>query len=216
MAGRNEEPVYALAPEDLRSLLEHGVERRVGKGVPVYRIGDEPHSLWYVVEGRIDTTHRVANGREVTTAFYTPGETFCLAAALIDRPFPCAAVAGIDSTVIEIPASHFKALFDEFPGLARRLVTEMATELCESHCNCALSADAADKRLAAVLLRLDAQFGGGDILFTRKELAQMVGTTTETCIRVLSEWTRQGVIEGNRGQVRLKDREALEAILALS
>ncbi len=174
------------------------------------RKDDNPNSLWYMVEGRIQMIQTTASGREVLSAFHMPGETFCVAAILLGRPFPCRAVATVDSTVIEVPASRFKSLFDELPDFARRLLAEMAPRLCESHCDCAMSVEAVDKRLASVLLRLDKQFDGGIIPFTREEIAKMVGTTGETCTRVLSEWIRQGVIEGRRGKVRLIDRDALQ------
>jgi CRP-like cAMP-binding protein len=60
------------------------------------------------------------------------------------------------------------------------------------------------------MLRLDRQFDGGTIPFTRQELAQMVNTTVESCIRTLSSWNKKGWIEGGRGEVLVKDRHALE------
>jgi len=215
MVGRNANPGHAIAPEDLQSLFKHGVERKFGRGKPIYHKDDDPNSLWYVVEGRIQLIQTMASGREALSAFHMPGETFCVAAVLVGRPFPCRAVATVDSTVIEVSASHFKSLFDELPGFAKQLLTEMAPRLCESHCDCAMSVDTVNKRLAAVLLRLDKQFDGDNIPFTREEIAQMVGTTAETCTRVLSEWIRQGVIEGRRGKVRLIDRDALQDTIAL-
>ena len=160
-------------------------------------------------------TQTGADGRESMVSFYTPGQTFCLAANIIGEPYPCTAHAGTESTVVSVPVSRFRAMFDKLPGFAKRLLTDMAPQFCESHCNCAMSVEAVDRRLAATLLRLDRQFGGGDIPFTRLELAQMVNTTVETCIRVLSDWTKRGLLKGGRGKVKVVDREKLEDVFSV-
>ncbi|HXB97105.1 MAG TPA: helix-turn-helix domain-containing protein, partial [bacterium] len=67
--------------------------------------------------------------------------------------------------------------------------------------------------LATTMLRLDKQFQGKAIPFTRQELAQMVNTTVESCIRTLSTWNKKGWIEGGRGEVLVKDRAALENVI---
>ena len=83
-----------------------------------------------------------------------------------------------DVVAISIPNASFKALYDKLPAFARHLLAEMAPQFCSAHCDCALSMESVDKRLAHMVLRLDSQFQGGEIPFTRTELAQMVGNTT--------------------------------------
>lgn len=114
---------------------------------------------------------------------------------------------------MSIPAERFLELFETLPGFAKRLLREMAPQFCGAHCDCALSVERVDKRLAITLLRLDEQFQGSAIPFTRLELAQMVNTTVESCIRKLSTWTKAGWLDGGRGEVRVLDRPALETIV---
>jgi len=213
MAKNTQEFDYSLDEKDLKTLLKYANERKVAKGDAVFQAGDDPDSLWFVKTGRVHVTQTGADGRESMVTFYTPGKTFCMAAMLIDRPYPCTATAGVDSSLLAVPASRFKSLFDKLPDFARRLLVDMAPQFCESHCNCAMSVEAVDKRLAATLLRLDKQFKGGDIPFTRQELAQMVNTTVETCIRVLSDWTKRGVVSGGRGKIRVVKREFLQSLV---
>lgn len=214
MSIEDEQFEYELDQKDLQGLLKYGNQRKLKKGEPVFQAGDDPDSLWFVRSGRIHMNQTGADGRESMVSFYTGGKTFCMAAMLIDRPYPCTATAGADSSLIAVPANRFKALFDKLPAFARRMLKEMAPQFCESHCNCAMSVEAVDKRLAATLLRLDRQFGGGAIPFTRQELAQMVNTTVETCIRVLSKWTKQGVLKGRRGKVHVVNHAALQETIS--
>jgi CRP/FNR family transcriptional regulator, cyclic AMP receptor protein len=202
-----------LSEKDLAILLSHGRTRLHAKGDVIYYEGDLPDSLYLVKSGRVNITKASSSGSESLIAFYGPGETFCTASLILAKPFPCMARAATDSTVIYLPASSFRVLFDQMPSFARRLVVEMAPQLCGSHCQCAAGMEKVDKRLALVLLRLDQQFCGETLPFTRQELAEMANTTVETCIRTLSTWKDEGWIAGSRGELRLIDRIALRVLV---
>jgi CRP/FNR family transcriptional regulator len=47
---------------------------------------------------------------------------------------------------------------------------------------------------------------------TRQELADMTGTTIETCIRIMSRWSKEGVVRTEKDGFVVLDRETLEAI----
>lgn len=47
---------------------------------------------------------------------------------------------------------------------------------------------------------------------TRQSLADMTGTTVETTIRVLSRWTKDGVLTDAEGHLVLEDLEGLRAL----
>jgi CRP-like cAMP-binding protein len=201
---------FELSDSDLAGLLQHGHELAYKKGDILYHEGDEPHSLWLLREGRINLSKSSPEGGEALVAFYTAGQTFCVAASIIDDPYPCKAVAATDAIVVAIPASKFMGLFERLPNFAKRLLKEMAPQFCAAHCDCALSMESVDRRLAHAVLRLDRQFQGGEIPFTRSELAQMVNTTVETCIRTLSDWGKKGWLKGGRGHFRVLQRQKLE------
>lgn len=204
---------FELSDSDLSELLKHGFEKAYRKGEALFSEGDEPDSLWMVREGRVNMSKSSAEGGESLVAFYTTGQTFCVAAAIINDPYPCKAVAATDVVAVSIPATRFKGLFDKLPRFARRLLTEMAPQFCSAHCDCAMSMESVDKRLAHAVLRLDRQFQGTKIPFTRNELAQMVNTTVETCIRTLSDWDKKGWIESGRGHFKITDRDEIEELI---
>lgn len=212
MAIRGGDKAFELSSEDLAALAKHGRVVAVPKGDPIFTAGDDPDTLWLVRSGRIHLTKTSSTGAESLVAFYGAGQSFCVAATLINKPFPCSARAAVDSEVLAVPASAFKKLFEQLPAFAKRLLTEMAPQFCDAHCDCALNVESVEVRLASTLLRLDRQFDGGAIPFTRNDLAQMVNTTVESCIRTLSSWTKDGLVEGSRGELKVKDRHALEEL----
>jgi CRP/FNR family transcriptional regulator len=50
------------------------------------------------------------------------------------------------------------------------------------------------------------------MVLSRQELADLTGTTIETCIRLMSRWGKEGVLETERDGFVLIDRSALEAL----
>lgn len=212
MTLRSQERAFELSNEDLSALAKVGRNLKVAKGEEIFTHGDEPDTLWLVKSGRVHLTKTSSAGAESLVAFYGAGQSFCAAATIINKPLPCSARAATDCELIAVPAAAFKRLFDGLPSFAKRLLTEMAPQFCDAHCDCALNVESVETRLASTLLRLDRQFAGGTIPFTRQELAQMVNTTVESCIRTLSAWSKKGWIEGGRGEIRLKGRSALEAL----
>lgn len=213
MTIRGNEKAFELSTEDLAVLAKHGRAIHVPKGEPIFTSGDDPDTLWLVKEGRVHLTKMGSNGAESLVAFYGSGQSFCVAATIVGKPFPCSAHAAVDSELLAVPASAFKKLFEQLPAFAKRLLTEMAPQFCDAHCDCALNVESVEVRLASTLLRLDRQFEGGNIPFTRAELAQMVNTTVESCIRTLSSWSKQGWVEGTRGELKVQQRKELEAVV---
>lgn len=207
-----DEPLFDLSDDELRTLLRYGVVEGLPRGATLHAEGDAVDTLWWIRRGRVHLTKVARSGAESLVAFYGPGQTCCVAAAIIGQPFPCTARAATDVELVRVPAARFLELFAALPAFAKRLLIEMAPQFCDAHCGCALNREPLDRRLAQTLLRLDGHFGGRPIPFTRQELAQMVNTTVESCIRKLSGWTKAGWLAGGRGEVRVLDRAALEAI----
>ena len=97
-------------------------------------------------------------------------------------------------------------------SLTRRLV-ELTSRLTE------LSGGHVEERLARVLLKLASDRGslesGGTWIplhLSRQELADLTGTTIETCIRIMSRWAKSGIVETRSDGFLLRDRKALERI----
>jgi CRP-like cAMP-binding protein len=206
----SQQRAFDLSAEDFKTLIKVGRTVHMAKGEEIFAAGDDPDTIWLVQEGRVHMTKTSSGGAESLIAFYGPGQSFCVAASIIAKPLPCSARAATDCELVAVPGSAFKKLFDQVPAFARRLLTEMAPQFCDAHCDCALNVESVETRLATTMLRLDRQFQGGSIPFTRQELAQMVNTTVESCIRTLSTWNKKGWIGGGRGEVLVKDRQALE------
>jgi CRP/FNR family transcriptional regulator len=96
--------------------------------------------------------------------------------------------------------------------LTHRLV-ELTNRLAE------LSGGRVEGRLARFFLKLATDMGQTrpdgtfiPLALSRQELADMIGTTIETSIRIMSRWGKQDVVRTEREGFTVMDRAALEAI----
>jgi CRP/FNR family transcriptional regulator len=74
-----------------------------------------------------------------------------------------------------------------------------------------LATERVEKRIAFLLLKLSEKAGVSDKGFkkinfplTRQEIAEMVGTTVETCIRTMSKFQKQGMIKSSNNRILIR------------
>ncbi len=82
-----------------------------------------------------------------------------------------------------------------------------------------ISNEQVEQRVARALLRLAKQAGKKveagieiDFLITRQDVAEMTGTTLHTVSRILSAWESQGLVEGKRQRIVLRDLQRLHLL----
>lgn len=137
------------------------------------------------------------------------------------RPCLATAVALEDTTCVLVPKREVVALLDRQPVVARRLYRELCASLDASFTRISeLSRGRVEVRLAQLFLRL-ARTGGsvrGRAIFvpihlSRQELADAVGSTMETCIRLMSRWDKRGFIYTTDDGFIISDVARLEALV---
>jgi len=74
-----------------------------------------------------------------------------------------------------------------------------------------LAGERVEQRIAGVLVMLSTKLGE-TLPFTRQEIADMSGTTTETAIRVMSDLRNRGIIRSTRGKVTVLDADKLRLL----
>jgi len=114
-----------------------------------------------------------------------------------------------DSTVLGIRRDDLLNFLSENPSVALKMINLLGTRLRDAHDRLRdMAGERVDQRIANILLMLSAKIGHS-IPFTRQELADMSGTTTETAIRVTTRLKDQGIISTNRGEITIIDEDKL-------
>lgn len=121
-----------------------------------------------------------------------------------------------DCQVCFVPGDQLVEVLHEHPEVGVRLVEALSQELATARKKIRdlVFKDAAS-RLAMVLVELadEAGIASGEatlvLPFSRAELAQRVGVSTETVIRLLAKLSKRGILELDRRSVRIPDVERL-------
>jgi CRP/FNR family transcriptional regulator len=136
------------------------------------------------------------------------------------RPYPAGAIALEPTICLLIPRTAFFALLELHPTIVRSLLSGLTHRLVELTNRLAeLSGGRVEARLARFSLNLATDIGQPrpegtfiPLALSRQEIADMIGTTIETSIRVMSRWGKDDLIHTGKEGFLLRDRPALEAI----
>jgi len=214
-------PIFrALHPDDRAALARIATVRLYQRGEHVFEEGDMPTTLPVVVRGRIKVFRCVESGRDVILLIVEPGDLLGAVAVFREIPFPACAEAMEDTVIVEIPLGALDELLRSSPTLLRGLLAGLTHRLVELTGRVALlSGTRVEPRFARLFLKLADETGTGEggearipMRLSRQELADLTGTTIETAIRIMSRWSKEGVLETEPDGFRLLDRSTLEEI----
>jgi CRP-like cAMP-binding protein len=214
-------PVFRrLAREDRERVAKHAIVRRYARGETIFEQGMPSDAFYTVAAGRVKVYKMLPTGKDIILEVFGVGDPLGALAAYDGRPFPASAAALEDTTCVVIPRTEFFTLLEEHPSLVRGLMLGMTQRLVELTNRLAeLSAGRIEGRFARLFLKLAAQMGRGErggtfvpLALSRQELADMTGTTIETCIRIMSRWGKESLVRTEKDGFVVLDRAALETI----
>jgi CRP-like cAMP-binding protein len=217
-------PVFRrLGPEDRQRLAQVARVHAYARGDSIFEEGAPSDFFFTVATGRVKIFKMTPAGKDVILEVFGAGDPLGAVAVYDGRPFPASAVALDDTVCLAVPRREFFSLLEQHPSLVRGLLLGLTQRLIELTNRVAeLTGGRVEPRFARLFLKLADESGrkerGGVFIpmpLSRQELADMTGTTIETCIRIMSRWGKQDVVRTEKDGFVVVDRKALE-ILALS
>jgi CRP-like cAMP-binding protein len=210
--------------EDRAQLAGVSHLRAFARGDLVFEDGDAPDYFFFVVSGRVKVFKRAPSGTERILEIFGPGGLLGAVAAYESRPYPASAAAIEPSVCLLTPQPAFFALLEARPSLVRGLLGSLSIRLMELTSRLAeLTGGRVDSRFARLFLKLSEQMGtparGGILVpmaLSRQELADLTGTTIETCIRIMSRWSKDNIVQTEKDGFVILDRAALETLATQS
>jgi len=209
-----------LSQEDLERLAGIAVAKTYEKGDLIFSEGDEPHFLHTIASGRVKVVKGVPSGKEVILEILSAGDPLGAVVAYEDRPYPASAVALERSVCLLLPRAELFSLLERFPSVVRGFLSGMARRIVELTQRIPeVAGGRVETRFALLFLKLADTAGrpeGREVVvpihLTRQDLADLTGTTIETSIRVMSRWSKEGLVLTEHEGFRVRDREALERL----
>ena len=202
----------SLNDDELSQLADLSIEHSFMPNEFIFWDGDAPDWFYIVAEGKVKVLKHSSLGKEFVIAFFSPGEMFGEVAVFENKPYPASAQAVTETKVVGVKREDFLSFLANRPQVALRIINVLAGRLRDAQGRLRdLAGERVEQRLASVLLMLSTKLGP-TLAFTRQEIADMVGTTTETAIRVMSHLKDRGIISSVRGKVIVLNEEKLRLL----
>ena len=205
---------------DLNHLSKNYTLQKFNKRTILYREGNIANALYFIQSGTVKTYKVTEKGKEFVTALFGTGDFVGQLSLLSDHGSYIESAAIMeDAELYPIPKSDFTSLIHTNKDVANKFVNLISNNLIDVQdqmVNIAFSS--VKQRVAKALLDIQKQrilLNNEDkgISISREDFAGLIGTATETAIRMLTEFKDQGFITiGQARKITIEDKEALEDI----
>lgn len=201
-----------LNEDELAELSKLAIERSFKPEEFVFWEGDAPDYFYVVIEGRIKVIKYSSSGKEFIIAFFGPGEMFGEVAVFEGKPYPASAQAVAETKVLGVKKNDFLSFLATRPQVALNIINILGGRLRDAQGRLKdLAGEKVEQRLAQTLLMLSSKLGP-TLPFTRQEIADMAGTTTETVIRITSQLKERKIIRTVRGKIIILNETKLRLL----
>lgn len=207
-----------LKDEELNLLFFNNNCKFYSKGEDIYHQNNRINGCYFVSSGIVKIFQTGAEGKEQIIRFAKKGDLIAFR-SVINQELACTSAKAVeDSVLYYIPGSVLINLLKTNSEFSYQMIRITCKELGESNCYITdIAQKSVRERLAEVLTMLISDFGLDNdkilqILITREELANMVGTATESVIRLLSEFKNEKILESQGRKLRILNPRMLSDI----
>jgi CRP/FNR family transcriptional regulator, cyclic AMP receptor protein len=207
-----------LTPREREQVLAQGRRRVLNRGQTLFNQGALHEGIYLIESGRIRVFYTAPSGREITLAYWNPGnfvggpEIFGAGVHL------WSGVAATNSSVVQIPGKALRTLVMQIPTLAIGLIEGLTFKgKCYSGLAQMLGTRSITERLAHLLLHLVDTYGVDDpdgiligAAFTHADLAHMVGATRQWITISLKRLQDQGVVTCRKSRIVVRRPDVLQ------
>ena len=220
---------YASSPQGLNQFIsdvkntglitqlsdQYDVEHYNKKQV-LYTEGKRPRYLYYLVSGKVKAYKNHEDGKEYITDLFSTGDFIGYTALIEDKNYDDNATILEDADIMQIPREDFLQMIYNDMNIAYKfihIITQNVKEKEDRLLNLAYSS--LRKRVARALVDISSKFNiqNKPIEISRDDIAQYVGTATESLIRTLSDFKEEKLIEIKSGKITITNLEKLKNLL---
>ena len=211
--------IKALNKEELLKIANCKTSYTVKKGETVFDEGDALNGIYCIKDGICKLSKLSDNGKDQIVKLVKKGELLGQRSLISEESTNLSAVAVEDMQVCFIPKQEILQFFNENNQFSLNMMKSVCGDLKDADDNMVnLAQKTVKQRLAETLLKLESDFGIHDdgslkIQLSREEIAGMIGTATESCIRLLSEFNKEGWISLQGKKITLSNKKELQRLI---
>jgi len=208
----------SLTKDELLRISACKTSKTIKKGEVLFEEGEHINGVFCIKDGICKISKMSDNGRDQIVNLVRKGDLLGERSLINDEVSNLKAIAVNDMEICFIPKDEIVRDLENNPKFTMDILKNMALSL-KSADN--VIVDMAQKtvkqRLAATLLNLDSKFnknenGSLDIHLSREDIANIIGTATESAIRLLSEFKKKKIIDLKGKEVFILNTQALKDI----
>lgn len=184
----------------------------------VYLDGDDCSGLYIIRTGRLKLVRSSSTGKEQIINILNPGDLLGFEVFYEGRTYRNTAVAMEDSELCYIEKNAFFKILEREPDISKKLIISLGKELNHAYERIGnLGLLNAKEKLGHLLYTLASEYGvkadGGvtlNLTLSRLEIAELLGITQETSIRLLKSFKEDGILEIRRKEIVIKSMSRLK------
>ena len=186
------------------------------KGQVIFEEGETLNGVYCVKSGVCKLTKLSENGKDQVVKLVVKGGLLGKRSLVTEQKTNLSAVALNDMEMCFIPKSEIMDDLNKNPKFTMDVLKTMAEDLKESDQSLvSMAQKSVKRRMAEILMYIHDNFGTDDdgylsIVISREDYASIVGTATESAIRILSQFKKEGIISTKGKQIKIEDYVALK------
>jgi CRP-like cAMP-binding protein len=209
----------ALSKEQLKDISDTKIKKTFKKGDFIFKEGKNLDGVFCIKDGVSKLSKLSENGKDHIVKLATKGDVLGQRAVITDDKSNLSAIAINTMEVCFIPKNKLKNYLNTNPEFTSETLVKIAHELKASD---SMIVNMAQKnirqRLAKLLLYFENQFGSDvegyiAIILSREDIANLLGTAKETCIRAITALKNEEIISVKGKKIKLENKKKLSNIV---
>ncbi|MBD0850121.1 Crp/Fnr family transcriptional regulator [Maribacter arenosus] len=209
----------AMSKQELKKVSDSKITRKVKKGEAIFEEGDKLDGVFCVREGISKLSKLSANGKDQIVKLASKGEVMGQRSVIAEEYTNLSAVAVSDMEVCFIPKDSIIHTLSRNPDFAIEVLRHMAHDLKEADDVIVnMSQKTVKQRIAEAFLYLKKNYGEDrdgflNLTLSREDIANVVGTATESAIRIISEFKKRGMIKTSGKKIGVLNEKLLQDLI---
>lgn len=209
-----------LSSDDMNRIEPYFQEYKFRRSQYLFWEGDPARKIFVIKSGRVRLLKTAASGKEMVLEVMVPGQ-ICGGTTLFGDVHRSGAQAVEPTAVYGMSRESYDDLLTKYPKIARGIIKYLGAKLMDAHdVIISLVSSKVESRIASVIVRLCENHGSPtkdgimiNIRLTRQDIADIVGSTVETTIRIISKLQKEGLLATVKGRLLVKDIDAFTRMM---
>lgn len=209
----------AMSKEELKKVSDSKISKSFKKGQAIFEEGERLDGVFCVRSGVTKLSKLSANGKDQIVKLASKGEILGQRSVIAEESTNLSAIAVKDMDVCFIPKDKILDTLDTNPHFAVEVLRHMAHDLKEADDVIVnMSQKTVKQRIAEAFIYLKDNFGEDEngflrLSLSREDMGNVVGTATESTIRIISEFKKKGMIETEGKNIRITNIKKLQDLI---